>query len=65
VEKARRWEEEDRLAREAEGKKIGRRQGDLDGDQLMYVQDEKDEVSALTDPLSFHVLIGLELCPLK
>jgi len=65
VEKAHQWEEDDRLAREAEGKKMGRRQVDLDGDQLMDVQDEEDEVSAFTDPLSFHVLIGLELCPLK
>jgi len=47
VEKARQLEEDDRLAREEEGRKMGRPRVDLDGDQLMDVQDEEDEVSAL------------------
>jgi hypothetical protein len=41
AEKARQWEEEDRLAREEEERrKMGRRWVDLDGDQLMDVEDE-------------------------
>jgi protein SMG6 len=41
AEKARQWEEEDRQAREEEERrKMGRRWIDLDGDQLMDVEDE-------------------------
>jgi hypothetical protein len=40
AEKASQWEEEERLAQEEEHRKIGRRWADLDGDQLMDVEDE-------------------------
>ena len=56
-----RWEEEDHLACEEEGRKMGQHRVDPDGDQLMDIWDEEGEVSA-PHWLAFFPC-RLELCP--
>ena len=53
------WEEEERQAGEEEHKKLGRRRVDLDGDELMDVEDDPDNDSEEIKALNISVSVKL------